>query len=478
MSTEILPYVSLGFIGLVALLHIGFLFLEATLWASPFGRGLTHLGEEAARETVGIGKNMGLYNGFLGLAPLWVTFALDARQAYSAQWLLLSFIVLAGIVGAGTMKNKGIFLFQSLPALAALGLIWADRPYPRTEDEAIREIIKVERQILALKSVDLAGQPAGKDAAGMKPAPVVPRGQHPKMHGLVVADFVVDQAIPEPLKVGIFREPGKTYKALIRFSNARNPDDRDKGGQGMAIKLFDVPAAGEPPASIQDFILFDAPAFFVGNPIQYVEFEDATLRALGKTKVDTKLNLLASTFLNYYWRHPRHLLNLVGTQQVVKDALAIDYHSVTPYALGKSAVKYKARHGTEASPVADSEDMLREAMKAALAHHPVEFSFQVQLQGDPASMPIEDAAVRWDEDASMPITVAKITIKAGQDFDTAERRDYAEQSSFTPWHGLPEHKPLGGINHARREIYESLSEFRHDLNKGSRREPTWPPPGD
>jgi hypothetical protein len=46
----------------------------------------------------------------------------------------------------------------------------------------------------------------------------------------------------------------------------------------------------------QDFVLFDAPVFFVGTPIEYVQFEEATLRAYGKSKLGT----LATTFLNYY----------------------------------------------------------------------------------------------------------------------------------------------------------------------------------
>jgi putative membrane protein len=112
----------------VALLHFGFMALEATQWTTPFGRGLSHLSEAAANETWGVAFNMGLYNGFLGLALLWGIFALSVRDAYRFQWLLLSFIVLAGVVGAVTMKSAGIFLLQSLPALAALGLIWADRP--------------------------------------------------------------------------------------------------------------------------------------------------------------------------------------------------------------------------------------------------------------------------------------------------------------------------------------------------------------
>ena len=99
----------------VALLHLGFMVLEATQWNTPLGRKLTDLSEEAARETVGVGINMGIYNGFLGAALLWVTFAWGVREAYSAQWPLLTFIVFAGVVGTITMRNRGILVLQSLP---------------------------------------------------------------------------------------------------------------------------------------------------------------------------------------------------------------------------------------------------------------------------------------------------------------------------------------------------------------------------
>ncbi len=121
-----LSILALTSVVVVALLHLGFMVLEATQWNRPLGRKLTHLGEEAARETAGVGINMGIYNGFLGAALLWVTFAWGVREAYSAQWLLLTFIVFAGVVGTITMRNRGILVFQSLPALAALLFIWAN----------------------------------------------------------------------------------------------------------------------------------------------------------------------------------------------------------------------------------------------------------------------------------------------------------------------------------------------------------------
>lgn len=123
-----LGILALAFVVIVALLHLAFMVLEATQWKTPLGQKLTGLSEQAARETAGIGINMGIYNGFLGAGLLWVTFAWGVREAYSAQWLFLTFIVLAGLVGAITMRNRGILVLQSLPALAALVLTWANHP--------------------------------------------------------------------------------------------------------------------------------------------------------------------------------------------------------------------------------------------------------------------------------------------------------------------------------------------------------------
>ena len=46
------------------------------------------------------------------------------------------------------------------------------------------------------------------------------RGVHPKSHGCVEASFEIVADLEEDLQIGLFAQPGKTYDALIRFSNA------------------------------------------------------------------------------------------------------------------------------------------------------------------------------------------------------------------------------------------------------------------
>jgi len=93
----------------------------------------------------------------------------------------------------------------------------------------------------------------------------------------------------------------------------------------------------------------------------------------------------------------------------------------------------------------------------------VRLPFLVQRRTDPASMPIEDATVEWSEARAPLVRVATITIPV-QRFDSPQQMALAERIAYTPWHTLPEHRPLGSVNRTRRTVYQAVSRLRHDLN--------------
>jgi hypothetical protein len=95
----------------------------------------------------------------------------------------------------------------------------------------------------------------------------------------------------------------------------------------------------------------------------------------------------------------------------------------------------------------------------------------VQFQTDPVKMPVEDPSVEWDEKVSPFITVATLDIPQ-QAFDSAPQMEYCEGLSFTPWHSLPQHQPIGGVNRIRKTVYERISTLRHEANGVPRREPS------
>jgi len=155
--------------------------------------------------------------------------------------------------------------------------------------------------------------------------------------------------------------------------------------------------------------------------------------------------------------------------------LAIRYWSQTPYSLGPKAVKYSVKPGAAYQaprgkiPVSDP-NYLRHTMAKELAVTDVCLDFMVQLQGSPQAMPVEDPTILWDERQSPFQKVATIRIPR-QVFDSADQDRLAEDLSFTPWHTLPAHQPLGGINRVRRLVYESISRLRHTVNGVPRQEP-------
>ena len=297
------------------------------------------------------------------------------------------------------------------------------------------------------------------------------RDAHPKHHGLVRAEFAVGD-VPPDLRHGLFAAPG-TYPAWIRFSNgAPTPKpDRQRDQRGMAIKLLDVPGTkmlpDEADARTQDFVLASAPRFFIRNVRDYVQFTKA---ATSKPAI----RVLTYFFQGPPWRWRLHELGALNRSlHHAEDMLTTRYWSQTPYRLGPHAVKYSVRPaapGAAATGDAGSPDFLRRRLAARLATEPATFDFLVQRRTDPATMPIDDATIEWDEGRAPFERVARITIPV-QRFDAPAQMDLAEQISYTPWHTLPAHEPIGVVNRTRRVVYETVSRVRHELNGTAPREP-------
>ncbi|MCP3867399.1 MAG: catalase family protein [Gammaproteobacteria bacterium] len=291
------------------------------------------------------------------------------------------------------------------------------------------------------------------------------RDAHPKMHGLVTAEFIIEPDLPGELAVGLFREPGR-FPAWIRFSNQDGklkPDIR-RDIRGMAIKLMGVPGEKllptEENAPTHDFLTISTDVFVTRD---VAEFDDLVKVLTG--------NLVAQLF--FFLTHWRVTWNLIQSMSKFANPLQIRYFSTTPYLLGTRAVKYSViphPGPTDTIPAKPGENYLREAMTRQLDREEALFDFCVQVQKGPEEMPVEDPGKRWDESLSPFLKVATIRIPR-QTFSTPVRDKLGENLSFTPWHALPEHRPLGGINRGRKIIYDMISAFRHRENEQPRREP-------
>jgi hypothetical protein len=154
-------------------------------------------------------------------------------------------------------------------------------------------------------------------------------------------------------------------------------------------------------------------------------------------------------------------------QQPTSTPLQIPYWSATPFRLGAHAMKFSVVPQLsgplfDSKSVTDQNNYLREAIATHLREREAIFDFRIQLQSDPVEMKIEDATAIWDEALSPPTKVATITIPI-QDINTPERLALDERQSFSPWHSLAAHQPLGGVNRARK-MYADLARARNAIN--------------
>ncbi|MEA2239664.1 MAG: hypothetical protein QOC81_4388 [Thermoanaerobaculia bacterium] len=328
------------------------------------------------------------------------------------------------------------------------------------------------------------------------PSPTL-RGVHPKDHGCVSAKFKVHDSLPESLRVGLFAKTGQEYEALIRFSNASTTVAADSsvangitthGSRGMAVKVQGVTGSALLPYIVpltQDFLMVNHPVFGLSN----VEDYEALSRILVEDK-DNPLRFFAERIKRKADGTPDTsdpgTLRAIRSAGIVKrlqsttcppayqppPACPVDnqYFSGAPFAFGPDkAMKFSAKPvgRTPATPVVTDEHYLRTALHECLTAagaKDIVFDFLVQIRdaselADKIDTEIEDACVEWDAEKHPFVSVATITIPP-QDFETAERRALCEGLNFSPWHGLVEHQPLGGINRLRLRVYEASAALR------------------
>ncbi len=110
------------FIGLVALLHLYFLWFEMFAWTTKGRKVFRSFPKELFEPTKPMAANQGLYNGFLAAGLIWTFFIQDPIWKMNIALFFLGCVAVAGIYGALSVEKK-IFFVQALPALIAIGLI-------------------------------------------------------------------------------------------------------------------------------------------------------------------------------------------------------------------------------------------------------------------------------------------------------------------------------------------------------------------
>jgi hypothetical protein len=298
------------------------------------------------------------------------------------------------------------------------------------------------------------------------------RSVHAKSTGLLKAELSVLDNLPTVMAQGLFAVPG-VFPVLMRFSTAPGDIIADSistpRGLGIKVNGADGSATHEG-TSVQDFVMVDGPAFIAPNPKKFLgslkSLAGTTDKAEGAKKILSAALRGAESLLEAFGGESGTIKALGG--HPITHPLGETYFSQTPFRYGDYIAKFAVTPVSQnLTALTDAHvdlhgeaDGLRVAMVKFFATHFAEWDLAVQLCTDPETMPVEDASVPWPMDKSPYVPVARIRAEPQQAW-TAERvKEIDEDLAFSPWHCLPAHQPLGGINRARKPAYEFSSSFR------------------
>jgi hypothetical protein len=297
------------------------------------------------------------------------------------------------------------------------------------------------------------------------------RGNHAKiLAGIADARFRVSPDIPADLAVG-FLQPGKEYKAIVRFSNASSEFSKNDAEppdlRGVAVRVI--------AERDQDFLMTNAERHHARDA------REAMITILAATKGDFVRDLFpvggsvkdkiasavgAGAYLFTHLK-PTTAKRIAGTlrdqmARVVKSLATEDYWSRAPIAIGKNpedgeqsvAVKYKLTAVAE-DESGDPQNLGQE-LKDRVSRGDVKFLFEVQRFVDSKNTPIEDATVVWTP-ASPFRTIAELIIPQ----HTETNDPSVDGLMFSPWNiDLANFRPIGSMNRSRKKVYEASASLR------------------
>ncbi len=340
-----------------------------------------------------------------------------------------------------------------------------ERPFP-DEEEIIRRILgameRANRQV------------ATKHRHGLRDA-------HAKSHGILAGELRIEPDLPAHLAQGLFAAP-RTYPVIVRFSTSPGDlrSDRVPAPRGMAIKVIGVdgPRAIDDGATTQDFLLVNHPTLPFGTVGAYVKLQKVLERQHRQSDLRQRsTRLVARVLTRLRFPLPR-IAEVLATPN--HHILGETFHSMAALRYGDHVAKISAAPLSEdvraltGRPVGRraGDSALRDLVADFFAHHSAEYEVRAQLCVDVRRMPIEDASKRWPEKSSPHHRVAVLHLPAQDPYSDARRRYADDVLSFSPWHALEAHRPLGSIMRSRRAAYERSSDFRHTMNGVQEREPS------
>ncbi len=311
------------------------------------------------------------------------------------------------------------------------------------------------------------------------------RSVHAKSHGLIEGELEIDDHLHPTLAQGLFAKPAR-YPVVLRFSTIPGDilSDSVSTPRGLAIKVIGVEGERLPGSEgdvTQDFVLVNGPAFSAPNSKVFL----GNLKLLAATTDRIEgVKKVASAFL----RGVEGALESVGVEsatiktlggQPETHILGDSFYSQVPVRWGDHIAKVGAFPASdELRALTDAPlhlkgdpDGLRAAVNAYFREHGGVWDLRAQLCVDLHDNPVENAHKVWDEDKSPYLSVGRITVKPQTGWSEARSKVVDDGLSFTPWHGLAAHRPLGSVMRARKRAYEMSARFRAEHNGVTVQEP-------
>lgn len=351
---------------------------------------------------------------------------------------------------------------------------WTVESSDPDEAETIRELISTLLKISQITYAD------GHHAL---------RSVHAKSHALLEGQLTVLPTLRPELAQGIFEVPG-TFPVLMRLSSSPGDllNDSVSTPRGLAIKVIGVHGVrlpGSEADTTQDFVMLNERAFAAPNAKKFL----GSLKLLASTtdKAPALKSALSATL-----RGAERLLETAGGHSATLRALGGEpathplgetYFTQVPLRFGEYVAKMSlapvspalTRLEGVALPITESPDALREALQEFFTRDEAIWELRAQLCRDLKKMPVEDASVVWPEDLSPYLPVARLVVPRQQAWSEARARVLDDGSSFSPWHGIEAHRPLGSVMRARKAAYEASVRFRESHNGRPVAEPTGSP---
>lgn len=297
------------------------------------------------------------------------------------------------------------------------------------------------------------------------------RNVHAKSHALLRGEMRVLGDAPPAYAQGLFAT-AKTYPVVVRLSVSPGDvlDDAVSTPRGLALKVIGVEGERVPPMPggvddqhTQDFLMVNGPAFLAPSIKKFL----GNVKLLAATT--DRVPNLKKAFSAVLQSTEKLIESLGGESGTLKslgghpetNPLGETYFSQVPFLFGPYIAKWSmvpvapGMAALKHAPVDldGKPNGLRDAINHHFAEHSGEWELRVQLCTDLEKMPIEDASVVWSEDESPFVPVARITVLAQTAWSEERSIEIDEGLSFSPWHCLAAHRPLGAINRARRVAY-------------------------